>query len=113
MNLSINNAMIFVNEVEGKKHYKTGISTKKQDGSYENAYIDVKMPKDTNLQNQTKINITKGFLTFYNYYDMKTKKPYKTVWYIVVLEYNKVESNEVTVIHNITAEELDDLPLPF
>ena len=62
MNITSYNTMIFKQEENGKVHYRAGLSTKKQDGNYDNAYIDVRMPKDVNIGNKTKINITKGFL---------------------------------------------------
>ena len=115
MDITSKNITIFVKEDENfKKHYRAGLSTKKQDGSYDNAYIDVRMPKGTNIENKTKINITKGFLSFYNYKDKDDKQ--HTIWYIVVMEYKteeQLKNTKINVVHNITQEELDDLPLPF
>ena len=68
------------------------------------------MPKDVRLEDKTKINITKGFLSFY-----KTKEG-NTIWYIVVQEFTKEEElkkAEVSVVESIDAEDLDDLQLPF
>ena len=108
MNITSKDTMIFVKEDENlKKHYRAGLSTKKQDGSYDNAYIDVRMPKRTNIENKTKINITKGFLSFYNYKDKDDKQ--HTIWYIVVQEYT-TDNQEVYVVENIKAENLE---LPF
>lgn len=45
--------------------YSTAISRKDKDGKYEKMYISVQLPKDIELENQTMINITKGFLSFY------------------------------------------------
>jgi len=53
--------MIFKND----KGYSTTISNKKQDGSYDKMYIAVQLPKGVELENKTKIEITKGFLSFY------------------------------------------------
>ncbi len=106
MNLTSTN-IIYVKEYEGKKFYRARVSRKKENGEYENAYIDVKMPKDTNIENKTKINITKGFLSFY-----KTKDD-KDIWYIVVLEYTtekQAEKVEVGVVETYTADQLE---LPF
>lgn len=101
------NTMIFVKEDEKGKHYRAGISTKKQDGSYDKAYIDIRMPKGIQIENKTKINITKSFLSFYNYKDKEDKT--HTIWYIVIQEFTKV-NDEVIVIENIPAEKLE---LPF
>ena len=59
------NALIFRKEYEGKNIYSTNISNKDVNGNYTNMYITVQLPKDTELENKTKINITNGFLTFY------------------------------------------------
>lgn len=101
------NTMIFVKEENGKKHYRAGFSNKKQDGSYDKAYIDVRMPKGIEIKNQTKINIAKGFLSFYNYEDKEKKK--HTIWYIVVQEYT-ADNQEVYKVENYTSDQLE---LPF
>ena len=111
MNITTFNTLIFTKQgKDGKTHYRASLSTKDKDGEYDFAYIDVKMPKGTQLENKSKINITKGFLSFYNYKDKEGNT--KTIWYVVVMEYTRPDT-EVNVIHNITQEELDDLPLPF
>lgn len=84
MNITNNNTMIFAREIDGKIHYRAGLTRKNKDGEYENGYIDVRLPKDDKLENQTKININKAFLTFY-----KTKKG-DTIFYIVIQEYERV-----------------------
>lgn len=53
---------IFKND---RGYYSIGISNKKQDGTYENMYIATQLPKGTELENKTDIEITKGFLSFY------------------------------------------------
>lgn len=112
MNITSNNTMIFVKEDDNlKKHYRAGLSTKKQDGTYDKAYIDVKMPKGTNIDDRTKINITKGFLSFYNYTSKDDKQ--HTIWYVVVQEYTKqkeTKDDEVYVVQSVKDEELE---LPF
>lgn len=114
MNITSKEIMIFKKEFEdGKVYYRASLSNKKQDNTYETAYIDVRLPKGVELENKSKISITKGFLTFY-----KTKDK-KDIWYIVVQEFTTEEqkNKEVMVIENISAEQLDDkndaLILPF
>ena len=53
--------MIFKNEYG----YSTSISNKNKEGQYESMYITIQLPKGTELENKTKINITKGFISFY------------------------------------------------
>lgn len=107
MDIISKNTTIFVKDIDGKKHYRAGLSNKQTDGSYQSAYIDVRMPKGTNIENKTKINITKGFLTFY-----KTKEG-KDIWYVVVQEFTteqQMKDTEVYVVHDVKAENLE---LPF
>lgn len=113
MNITSNNTMIFVKEDNGKVHYRAGLSSKNKDGEYESGYIDVKMPKGTELENKTKININKGFLSFYNYTDKDGKQ--HTIWYIVVQEFTTQEQLKDTMVYkveNYTEEQLD-MQLPF
>lgn len=53
--------MIFKSE----KGYSTSISNKNQNGEWESMYLSVTMPKGTEIENKTKINITDGFLSFW------------------------------------------------
>lgn len=73
--------LIFRNEFG----FSTSISRKNQNGEYERMYISVQLPKGIELENKTKINITKGFLSFY-----KNKQGLSQVK-IVVMEYKTDE----------------------
>jgi hypothetical protein len=53
--------MIFKNEYG----YSTSISNKNKEGQYESMYITVQLPKGTELENKTRINVAKGFISFY------------------------------------------------
>ena len=112
MNITSKDIMIFCKEDSyGKIHYKAGLSTKKQDGSYDKGYIDIRLPKDTQLENKTKINITKGFLSFYNYVD-KEGKPH-TIWYVVVQEFTTNEQLKKTKVYEVENYGEEQLNLPF
>lgn len=56
---------IYKNEFEGRTSYSTTISKKDQFGNYENLYISVQLPRDVALESNSRINVTKGFLSFY------------------------------------------------
>lgn len=71
---------IWVNGRDGKVLYSTTLSNKKQDGSYENMYIDVQIPKDAVINNGDEVTIQRGFISFY-----KTKDGLPKVK-IVILE---------------------------
>ena len=123
MNITSKDTTIYKKEYEGKTYYRARISKKNQNNEYENGYIDIKLPKDTELEDKTKIDITKGFMSFY-----KTKDK-KDVFYIVVQEYSKKNAEEKQEIkeikqenstklyedfgNQITVEELDNMQLPF
>lgn len=111
MNITSNNTMIFKKEDNGKVHYRAGLSTKKQDGTYDKGYIDVRMPKDTQLENKTKINITKGFLSFYNYTGKDDKQ--HTIWYVVVQEYTLADAIKEQEVYKVETISDDQLELPF
>ena len=64
MNIS-GSMRIFKKEYEGRASYTTTIGKKNEAGEYENLYITVQLPKDVVLENNTMINVTKGFLSFY------------------------------------------------
>ena len=112
MNITSKEITIYTREdKDGKIHYRAGLSTKKQDGSYDIAYIDVKMPKETKLENKTKIIITNGFLSFYNYKDKENKQ--HTIWYIVVLDYTTQKQLEETQVYEVESYTEQQLDLPF
>ena len=96
--------MIFKNEYG----YSTSISRKNQDGEYEKMYLSVQLPKGVELENKTKINITKGFLSFY-----KNKQGLPQVK-IVIMEYKTDEElQEREAIQNEQNYNYDFGQLPF
>ena len=54
----IGETLIFRNEFG----YSTSISRKNQNGEYEKMYLSVQLPRGVELENRTKINITKNTL---------------------------------------------------
>ena len=87
---------IFKNETNGSIWYNTSIANKLQDGNYEYMSINVQFPKDTEIENKTTIDITKGFISFYKDKNGMPKPK------IIVQEWNVIENNT-----------LEDLGLPF
>lgn len=59
--------IIFRNAHDGKDGtwytYATGVSSKRQDGTYANAYLDVRFRKGVVVDHKVKIDIKDGFLT--------------------------------------------------
>lgn len=64
MNIS-GTVRIYKNQFEGRETYSTTLSKKDQFGNYENLYISVQLPQGTSLENNSRINVTKGFLSFF------------------------------------------------
>lgn len=56
---------IYAKEFNGRMGYSTSISQKNINGEWECMFINVQLPKDTKLLDKTKIEITKGFISFY------------------------------------------------
>lgn len=82
--------MIFRKDYEDRTVYTMGMSKKKPDGTYDNAYIPVNFKKGIELENQTNIYIKSAWLTFF-----KTKEG-KPIFYIFINEFNtaKEQANE-------------------
>ncbi len=91
--------MIFKND----KGYSTSISSKKEDGSYENMFIAVNFKKGVEVENKTKINITNGFLSFYKTKDGLAKPK------IVVMEY-EIANDTTTQATDFELDSQDQLP---
>lgn len=79
---------IYKGEYEGRETYSTTVSKKDQYGNYENMYISIQLPKDVSLENNSRINVTKGFLSFY-----KTKQGLPKLK-AVVQEFEKEETEK-------------------
>ena len=100
--------MIFRNEREGKDGkfytYATGVSSKKQDGTYVNGYLDVRFKKGVVVENKTKIDIKDGFLTVREFIagnDIKKKIE------LMVLDFDTVSQSNDT---GFSALNYDDVP---
>ena len=75
--------------------YATGVSSKKQDGSYANAYMNVMFRKGVVVDNKAKINISDGFLTVREYVDKNGEQ--KKQIEIMVLEFTPVSGGVAQV----------------
>lgn len=82
--------MVFRRDTDYGTNYTIGMSRKKQDGTYDNAYFPVQFKKNVELENKTNIYIKDAWLTFYKTKDMKT------IFYIFINDFNTVhdEANE-------------------
>lgn len=92
--------------------YSTTISKKNQDGEYERMYVSIQLPKNMELENKTVIEITNGFLSFYNTKDGLPKIK------IVVREFTTDEEQkyiqeEREAIQNEEIYGVQDSDLPF
>lgn len=111
--------MIFANAHESKDRtwysYSTGISNKREDGSYANMYLDVRFRNGVHVNNKTKINIKDGFLTMREYMGNGGEKVKRIV--LMILDFDIAESGfasapaEPQEPSGFTA--LDDSEVPF
>lgn len=95
---------IFRKEEEGWIRYSTQLSQKNINGEWENTYVDVQLPKGTDLENKTDINISKSFLSWY-----KTQKGFIR-FKIVVMDYTVVEGTQEPFNNAAPVDDLDQLP---
>ena len=99
--------MIFAQEKKGYKFYSTSLGSKNQDGTWDNAFLNVQFKKGVEIEDRAKIDIKKGFLSFRNWESGEKKG---TNWYIFVLEFETVEQGKDTTP---TGFESIDEELPF
>ena len=91
MDVSERNARIWRRDIEGKNgtfyRYTTSVSSKNQDGSYSNAYMDIKFSKKSGapekIENGAKCDFN-GFMTVESYKDKEGKEHNRPV--IMVME---------------------------
>ncbi len=84
--------------------YSTGVSSKRQDGSYTNAYLDVRFRKGVVVENKTKIDIKDGFLTVREFeVNGETRKKIE----LMVLAFDIAEGGNTT---GFTALRDDEVP---
>ena len=99
--------MIFRKEREsanGKWYaYSTGVSSKRQDGSWVNGYLDVKFRKGVEVENKTKIDIKNGFLSVKEF---KTDSGLGKRLELVILEFDIVDAPDT----GFTAMTNSDVP---
>lgn len=108
--------VIFKRTYEGKTFYSIGVSKKNIDGTYINGYINVKIPKTKELeQDKTLIKIKNAWLDFY----LKDKA---TIPYIFINDFEILEKNDIQENKNVSNDpyeemgkkvEIEDSDLPF
>lgn len=87
MNIS-GKTRIYAKDFNGKKLYSTGINRKEEDGTYKNMYVSVQFRQGIEIEDKTTINVTNGFLSFYE--DKNGMPKIK----LVVLEFESEYSNQ-------------------
>ena len=104
----LGNVRIFKKELNGKELYSTSISSKNQNGDWDKMYLPVQLPKNVVLENNTDINITKGFLSFY-----KTNEGLPKIKIVIQEFQTKEEIEEREAIINEQNYNINDDDLPF
>ena len=102
--------MIFKNTNNDKVSYLIGLSKKKEDGTYENGYINCRFKKDVELENKTKVLIKSAWLDFF-------KADKKTIPYIFINDFEIVQQQKEETTNDKWEAgknvEFDDDELPF
>ena len=103
--------VIFRNAHEGKDGtwytYATGVSSKRQDGTYANAYMDVRFRKGVVVENKTKIDITDAFFTVREYaVNGETKKKIE----LMILDFKIIDGLNAAEQEHFSALNYDDVP---
>lgn len=93
---------IFRKDFDGKPVYSTSIGNKKEDGTYDNMFLQVQLPKEADVNNGDDITINNGFLSFYT--DKNGNQKIK----VVVMDYTNNTNVPEVVVGN--AYNSDDLP---
>lgn len=99
---------IYKKEINGKELYSTSISSKNQEGKWERMYLSVQLPRNVVLEDNTDINITKGFLSFY-----KTNEGLPKIKIVIQEFQTKEEMEERYAIQNEQNYNINDDDLPF
>lgn len=103
--------MIFKSQKDDKVFYSIGLSRKDKDGNYINGYMNCSFPKDTEIENKTKIKIVDGWIDFY----IKDKITYP---YLFINKY-EIINDENDIPQNVKSDyedngiEIKDSDLPF
>lgn len=88
--------------------YSTAISKKDQEGNYKRMYLNVQLPKGVELENKTYIEITKGFLSFYE--DRNGLPKVKVVVMGFQEDYEKEEREAIQTENTVIDYSEDSLP---
>lgn len=88
--------IIFKDDYKGKELYSTSLTNKNLDGTKEYMKITAQLPKGATLENNTKINILKGFMSFYK---NKTGLPQPKA---VIQEFEIVKPVDTTPVYEET-----------
>lgn len=102
MNISFDKPKVIYKDDNGK--YKIGISKKRQDGSYENAYFPIEFNKGDVLDNKSVVNIKNAWFTFYKW-EYEDKKG--TTFFIKCNDYEVVEVLEAKRDNIETTDKVD------
>lgn len=97
---------VFRKDYEDRALYSTSIGKKKQDGTWDNAYINLQFKKGVDIADGTMIDIKNAWLTFYL---NKDKKP---VWQIFISEFETLDVPDGAIPEGFAVLEEDEF-IPF
>ena len=108
---------IYRKDFDNRISYSIGLAKKKQDGNYENGYMNVVFNKDVELENKTQIMIKKAWLDFYT--KDKVTHPFirisdfEIIGYLKSNDETKQEQQSIDKWESAKEIEIDDDNLPF
>lgn len=99
-------ATVFRRDYDGRALYSIGLSQKKTDGTWENGYMNAQFRKGVEVDDKTKIKVTRAWLKFY-------KKNGVTVPYIFVSDFELEEGSKLKPIEAPSGFEQIQEDVPF
>lgn len=102
--------MIFSKEIEGQNGkftvYSLGVSSKNQDGGYDNSYFPCRFKKGVTIENKTKIKINNAFF-------ITTKSGEKKSPALMITDFTDMSGNIGGEGGFIDVDKMTDSELPF
>lgn len=96
---------IYRKDFNERKSYSIGMAKKKQDGTFENGYMNVVFNKDVELENKTQIMIKKAWLDFY--VKDKVTHPFIRISDFEIVGYIKEQPKEEQPKEEVTPQNIE------
>lgn len=101
---------VFRKDFDTRIAYTTGISNKKDDGTYDSMYVNLQLPKGTDILNNTEIDVKHGFLSNYKDKDGNYRIKLVVMSFDVLSQVKDDPIDDGVDASFISVEDMDDLP---